>query len=315
MHGACSSRGCYSMTDENIQEIYTLGRLAFQGGQREFQVQAFPFRMTPENMAKHRNDPNMPFWLMLKEGYDHFEVIGQPPKVDVCDHRYIFNSVPADGRSFIPSAACPPMSMPEPIRIARRRQGGEGQREDASIAARLDRREGQNGAEALQARDGDADLGRPRRAAADVGRRDAFARADDDGERRAGDRNRLRRRRPPRPTATPLRSPRRAAAGAASRRLPSAAAAATAPVVAAAHAAPCRPRHAARRCRLPACCRSCRHRRCSDRRRRPHRQRRLRRRMPRRLRSACLPEARRPMRASPIPTRQPTRTRASPAWC
>ncbi len=118
VHGACSSRGCYSMTDENIQEIYTLGRLAFQGGQREFQVEAFPFRMTPENMAKHRNDPNMPFWLMIKEGYDHFEALGQPPKVDVCDHRYIFNSVPAEGRSFIPSAACPPMSMPEPIRIA-----------------------------------------------------------------------------------------------------------------------------------------------------------------------------------------------------
>ncbi len=118
VHGACSSRGCYSMTDENIQEIYTLGRLAFQGGQREFQVQAFPFRMTPENMAKHRNDPNMPFWMMLKEGYDHFEVVGQPPKIDVCDHRYIFDSIPADGGSFIPSAACPPMSMPEPVRIA-----------------------------------------------------------------------------------------------------------------------------------------------------------------------------------------------------
>ena len=30
--------------------------------------------MTPANMAKHRNNPNMPFWKMLKEGYDHFEV-------------------------------------------------------------------------------------------------------------------------------------------------------------------------------------------------------------------------------------------------
>ena len=30
------------MTDEQIEEIYTLGRLAFQGGQRSFQVQAYP---------------------------------------------------------------------------------------------------------------------------------------------------------------------------------------------------------------------------------------------------------------------------------
>ncbi|HEX2257115.1 MAG TPA: murein L,D-transpeptidase family protein, partial [Afifellaceae bacterium] len=71
VHGACSSAGCYSMTDEQIAEIYALGREAFVGGQRQFQVQAFPFRMTPENMARHRNNPNMAFWRMLKEGHDH----------------------------------------------------------------------------------------------------------------------------------------------------------------------------------------------------------------------------------------------------
>ncbi len=150
VHGACSSRGCYSMTDDNIQEIYTLGRLAFQGGQREFQVEAFPFRMTPENMARHRNDPNMPFWMMLKEGYDHFDVAGQPPKVDVCDHRYIFNSVPADGRSFIPTAACPPMSMPEPIRTAVQDREAKDNAKMLLIADRLDRREGGSGVKALQ---------------------------------------------------------------------------------------------------------------------------------------------------------------------
>jgi murein L,D-transpeptidase YafK len=149
VHGACSSRGCYSMTDENIQEIYTLGRLAFQGGQREFQVQAFPFRMTPQNLARHRNDPNMPFWLMLKEGYDHFEVVGQPPKVDVCEHRYIFNSVPADGRSFNPSGACPPMSMPEKIRVAVAEKAARDNAKMLAIAERLDRRQNTDGEEAL----------------------------------------------------------------------------------------------------------------------------------------------------------------------
>ena len=118
VHGACSSRGCYSMDDEQIQEIYTLARLSFQGGQRAFQVQAYPFRMTPANMAKHRNNPNMEFWRMLKEGHDHFQVTGQPPKVDVCAQRYVFNSVTVEGVTFNPTAECPEMSVPDPIRLA-----------------------------------------------------------------------------------------------------------------------------------------------------------------------------------------------------
>ncbi|MDH3581791.1 MAG: transcriptional regulator, partial [Hyphomicrobiales bacterium] len=118
VHGACSSAGCYSMDDEQIQEIYTLARLSFQGGQRAFQVQAYPFRMTPENMAKHRSDANIEFWRMLKEGHDNFEVTGQPPKVDVCAKRYVFNSVAVDGVEFNPTGECPDMSVPDPIRLA-----------------------------------------------------------------------------------------------------------------------------------------------------------------------------------------------------
>ncbi len=92
VHGDCSSRGCYAMTDDQIGEIYALARESFFGGQRSFQVQAYPFRMTPANFAKHRNNPNVPFWKMLKEGSDHFEITRQEPKVDVCEKRYVFNA-------------------------------------------------------------------------------------------------------------------------------------------------------------------------------------------------------------------------------
>ncbi len=34
VHGACSSAGCFSMTDEQIAEIYAIARDAFNGGQR-----------------------------------------------------------------------------------------------------------------------------------------------------------------------------------------------------------------------------------------------------------------------------------------
>ncbi len=110
VHGDCSSRGCYAMEDQQIQEIYALAREAFLGGQQGFQVQALPFRMTPENMARHADSENVEFWEMLKEGTDHFEVSGQVPKIDVCGRRYVFNATPTSG-SFSSTAACPPYEI------------------------------------------------------------------------------------------------------------------------------------------------------------------------------------------------------------
>jgi len=104
VHGACSSAGCYSMTDENIAQIYAFGRDSFLGGQREFQVQAYPFRMTAQNMARYQADPNYNFWSMLKQGYDAFETTRKPPRVAVCDGQYVFNSGSM--------AACPPSVVP-----------------------------------------------------------------------------------------------------------------------------------------------------------------------------------------------------------
>lgn len=91
VHGACSSAGCYSMTDDQIAEIYALVREAHNGGQRAVQMQALPFRMTPENLARHRYDTNIAFWRNLKEGSDIFEVARVEPRVGVCQARYAFN--------------------------------------------------------------------------------------------------------------------------------------------------------------------------------------------------------------------------------
>jgi len=116
IHGGCSSVGCYAMTDEQIAEIYALAREAFFAGQNSFQVQAYPFRLTPLNMARHRNSPHMAFWRMLKQGYDHFEVTRQEPKVDVCDRRYVFDAQ-SYGR-FSPAEQCPAYSVPQEIASA-----------------------------------------------------------------------------------------------------------------------------------------------------------------------------------------------------
>lgn len=137
VHGDCSSRGCYAMTDEQIAEIYSLGRESFFGGQKAFQLQAYPFRMTPVNMARHRNNPNMPFWKMIKQGYDHFEVTRQEPKVDFCEKKYVFDAAkPPDAKRdpvFDASAKCPAYVIPEEIASAVR----EKQQQDEVATARL----------------------------------------------------------------------------------------------------------------------------------------------------------------------------------
>lgn len=94
VHGACSSQGCFAMTDEAISEMYALAREALASGQRSFQFQTYPFRMTAENLAKHRADPHFAFWKNLKEGSDIFEITGQEPAWTVARGRYAFNTDP-----------------------------------------------------------------------------------------------------------------------------------------------------------------------------------------------------------------------------
>lgn len=120
VHGACSSSGCYAMTDQQVGEIYAIVDRALKGGQSQFQVQAFPFRMTARNMATYKDDPNFPFWKTMKEGYDTFELTRRQPKVSVCGRRYVFNAEFAGGEPTDPLASCPPMAtQPDPAIAAK----------------------------------------------------------------------------------------------------------------------------------------------------------------------------------------------------
>jgi len=112
VHGGCHSIGCYAMTNPNIDEIYALISEAFEGGQDKVQLEAFPFRMTAENLASHAaSNPNAAFWAMLKAGSDAFLEEHRPPTIAVCGHRYVFNP-PAAGAELDPNAACPPGVAP-----------------------------------------------------------------------------------------------------------------------------------------------------------------------------------------------------------
>lgn len=122
VHGACSSSGCFAISDEYVAEVYAVVREALKGGQQAVQVQSYPFRMTPENLAVHNDDPNFDFWMDLKSGYDRFEVLRQPPRFQFCEGRYRFGEplngeAPAD-----PLGQCPPFE-PEVQQVAVKSSG------------------------------------------------------------------------------------------------------------------------------------------------------------------------------------------------
>ena len=80
--------------------------------------------MTAANLARHRTNPNMPFWRMIKEGNDHFEVTHMEPKVDVCDRHYVFDAQPpansAKPLAFNPTGHCPAFEVsPQLAALAR----------------------------------------------------------------------------------------------------------------------------------------------------------------------------------------------------
>jgi murein L,D-transpeptidase YafK len=107
VHGDCTSSGCYAMTDAVMEEIYILAREALAGGQKSFQVQAYPFRMTAANMTAHKDDKWIDFWKNLKEGYDYFEISHLPVQAAVCEKRYLINASFVNNARPSPTGACP----------------------------------------------------------------------------------------------------------------------------------------------------------------------------------------------------------------
>jgi murein L,D-transpeptidase YafK len=92
VHGDCRSIGCFAMTDAQMSEIWQIVTAALAGGQKRFQVQVYPFRMSDANLTAHAGAADAAFWRDLKTGSDLFESGKVPPKVSVCNGRYRFEA-------------------------------------------------------------------------------------------------------------------------------------------------------------------------------------------------------------------------------
>ncbi len=80
VHGSDVSIGCFAMTDEGIEEIYTLVNEAFRAGQKRVEVHIYPFEMTAERMAKEEKakSPHLNFWRTLQARWQQTHDQGSP---------------------------------------------------------------------------------------------------------------------------------------------------------------------------------------------------------------------------------------------
>lgn len=92
VHGNQVSIGCFAMTDEKIEEIYTICDAALNNDQTFFRVHSFPFRLTKQRLDNQKDHKWHSFWTSLKPGYDHFENDRRPPNVLLKDGEYRFEN-------------------------------------------------------------------------------------------------------------------------------------------------------------------------------------------------------------------------------
>jgi hypothetical protein len=82
----------------------------------------------------------MAFWKMIKEGYDHFEVTHQEPKVDFCEKKYVFDAAKPPGATndpvFNAAAKCPAYVVPDDIAEAVRQKQQDDEAEYAKLVAK-----------------------------------------------------------------------------------------------------------------------------------------------------------------------------------
>jgi murein L,D-transpeptidase YafK len=83
VHGSCASVGCFAMTDDGIEEIWTLMQAAFKGGQAGVDVHIFPFPMTDANLDAHEESEHAGFWQGLKPAWEKFAETGKVPAISV----------------------------------------------------------------------------------------------------------------------------------------------------------------------------------------------------------------------------------------
>ncbi|MDW7773997.1 MAG: murein L,D-transpeptidase family protein [Desulfobulbaceae bacterium] len=94
VHGGCSSKGCFAMSNHRMEEIYILAYFAFLNGQQAFDVHIFPFPVTDDNLSRFRFSPWIEFWKNLQQGFGEFEQNRRVPSISTDQGRYVIDESP-----------------------------------------------------------------------------------------------------------------------------------------------------------------------------------------------------------------------------
>ncbi len=88
IHGDCQTIGCIPITDEKIEELYTLTHLAYLQGQEKVPVHIYPFDMkkTTNHFLYQKHAQHKIFWNELRPFFLYFENHKKLPSFKI-DHK------------------------------------------------------------------------------------------------------------------------------------------------------------------------------------------------------------------------------------
>jgi murein L,D-transpeptidase YafK len=91
LQAGCASEPHFGLTDQDMEEVYTLVHSALAGGQNGVPFHIFPFEMGGLRMLTARRGPNAGFWEQLAPAWQAFERTKKPPQVRVLGRRYVIS--------------------------------------------------------------------------------------------------------------------------------------------------------------------------------------------------------------------------------
>jgi murein L,D-transpeptidase YafK len=91
LQAGCAAQPHFGLTDQDVEEVYTLVHGALAGGQTSVPLHIFPFAMGALNMITQGRGPNAAFWRSLEPAWQLFERTKTPPQVRVSGRRYVIS--------------------------------------------------------------------------------------------------------------------------------------------------------------------------------------------------------------------------------
>jgi murein L,D-transpeptidase YafK len=89
LQAGCAGEPHFGLTDQDMEEVYTLVHSALSHGQANVALHIFPFEMNTLRMMTASRTSNTAFWRSLQPAWQAFERTKKPPQVRVLGRRYV----------------------------------------------------------------------------------------------------------------------------------------------------------------------------------------------------------------------------------